>query len=196
MRHCKIKGRLNRRTSWRNSTLRSLTRDLIRYQRIRTTLAKAKALRSFVEPLITIAKKDPDGVNSRRRVYQELSDREAVVTLFKEIAPLFKDVPGGYTRIMHLGRRRGDGAKMAILELTKKTIADEDLLGPAGEKKEKKKSKKKKRETEKTNAAPEAEKTDTSLTAEKKKKKRAQKEQKQAREKDKTFLGKFRRGDR
>ncbi|MFH1664906.1 MAG: 50S ribosomal protein L17 [Candidatus Omnitrophota bacterium] len=141
MRHCNIRGRLSRRTSWRKATLKSLAQDLFTYQRIETTLAKAKALRSYAEPLITRAKKYPDSVSARRLVQKELCDRAVVKVLFDEIAPLFKDVPGGYTRIMLLGTRKGDGAQVAIIELTKRTISDKDLLG-IKEVKEKDKGKK------------------------------------------------------
>ncbi|MBU1083841.1 MAG: 50S ribosomal protein L17 [Candidatus Omnitrophota bacterium] len=129
MRHKKKKGRLSRRTGWRKATLKSLTRDLLKYQRIETTMAKAKALRGYAEPLITLAKNDPDSVNAKRKAFQKLSDRDAVMMLFRDIAPLFKDVPGGYTRIMPLGNRKGDGARTVIMELTKRTISDDELLG-------------------------------------------------------------------
>ncbi len=129
MRHRKIKGRLNRRTSWRKATLKCLANDLLEYQRIETTFVKAKALRMFVEPIITTAKKNPDCINARRRVFQKLADKRIIKLLFDDIAPLFKDTPGGYTRVLALGNRRGDGAKMAIVELTKRTISDEKLLG-------------------------------------------------------------------
>jgi len=129
MRHKKKKGRLNRRTSWRKATLKSLTKDLFKYQRIETTMAKAKALRSYAEPLITLAKNSPDSINAKRRVFQKLSDRGIVTVLFSEIAPLYKNIPGGYTRIMALENRKGDGAQTVIMELTKRTIPDEELLG-------------------------------------------------------------------
>ena len=129
MRHRKVKGRLSRRTSWRKATLKLMAGDLIQYQRIETTMAKAKALRSFAEPLITIAKNNPDSVAARRQVFSKLCDRSSVTALFNDIAPLYKGVPGGYTRIMPLGNRRGDGAQLVIIELTKRTIADDDLLG-------------------------------------------------------------------
>ncbi|MDD4956077.1 MAG: 50S ribosomal protein L17 [Candidatus Omnitrophica bacterium] len=129
MRHCKKRGRLGRRTSWRKATLKCLANDLIRYQRIETTLTKAKTLRVFVEPLITMAKKSPDSVTARRRAFSKLCDKSTVKTLFDTIAPLYKEVNGGYTRVMALGTRRGDGASMAIIEFTKRSIPDEDLLG-------------------------------------------------------------------
>ena len=128
MRHRKRKGALSRRTSWRAATLKSLTNDLLTYQRIETTMAKAKALRSYAEPIITTAKKDLDSINARRLVFKKLCNKDVVKNLFDNIAPLYKDVPGGYTRIMSLGNRRGDGAQMVIIELTKRTISDEDLL--------------------------------------------------------------------
>ncbi len=132
---------MSRRTSWRKATLKSLANDLLTYQRIKTTMAKAKALRKFVEPIITIAKNDPESVNARRRVYARLCDRVTVTTLFDDLAPLYKDVPGGYTRIMAMGNRRGDGARLVIIELTKRTVSDDDLLG-VPEKKEALKKKK------------------------------------------------------
>lgn len=153
MRHRKKKGRLSRRTSWRKATLKSLANDLLTYQRIETTAAKAKALRSFAEPLITLAKNNPDSISARRKAFAKLSDKTTVKKLFDEIAPLFKGVPGGYTRIMISGNRRGDGAQMSIMELTKRTVSDKELLeGP--EKKLKEKAKKKKL-PEKKEEAPE-----------------------------------------
>jgi large subunit ribosomal protein L17 len=109
--------------------LQCLTNDLITYQRIETTMAKAKALRSFAEPIITLAKNNPDSVSARRRAFSKLCDKSVVKSLFDDLAPLFKEVPGGYTRIMPLGNRKGDGAQMVIIELTKRTISDEKLLG-------------------------------------------------------------------
>ena len=128
MRHRKHKGRLSRRTSWRKATLKSMANDLLEYQRIETTLAKAKALQVYVEPLITMAKKDASSIAGRRRAFQELCDRNMVKCLFDDIAPLFVEVPGGYTRVMACGNRKGDGAQKAIIEFTKRTIADDKLL--------------------------------------------------------------------
>lgn len=195
MRHLKIKGRLSRRSSWRKATLKSMAADLIKYQRIRTTLAKAKALRSFVEPLITKAKNAPDSVAARRLVFKELTDRDAVSKLFNDIAPLYVDVPGGYTRIMHLGRRRGDGARMAVMELTKRTIPDEDLLGPAEKKSSKTRSGKSKSAPKKPHAAPEVEGTDKKPLSQKKREQKAKEEEKHARDaaKGQGFLKKLRR---
>ena len=140
---------MSRRTSWRKATLKCLANDLLTYQRIETTLAKAKALRSFAEPLITIAKKNPESVAARRQVFSKLCDKTVVKSLFDEIAPLYKDVPGGYTRIMALGNRKGDGARMAIMELTRRTISDDKLLGLKKEEPGKKKKLSKKEEAEK-----------------------------------------------
>ena len=134
MRHRKIKGRLSRRTSWRKATLKSLTNDLFTFQRIETTKAKAKALRSYAEPLITLAKNNPDSISARRQVFQKLCDKAVVKSLFDELGPLYKGVPGGYTRIMSLGNRKGDGAEVVIIELTKRTIPDDKLLGVLKEK--------------------------------------------------------------
>lgn len=200
MRHKKIKGRLNRRSSWRKSTLQCLARDLFKYQRIRTTLAKAKALRSFAEPLITTAKKDPDSVNARRKVYKELSNREAVQILFNDLAPLYKDVNGGYTRIMRLKHRKGDGAQIAVMELTRRTLPDDQLLGPGYKEQGEDKTslKKAKKKKNKSHAAPEADQSDIQKREEKRKQMQAEKEHRQAKEHDKGkgFFGKFRRGDR
>lgn len=119
MRHRLLKGKLSVATDHRKAMLRSLASSLIIHQRIKTTKTNAKELRRFVEPLITLAKND--GFNSRRRAASLLSNPEAVRRLFKDIAPLFKERQGGYTRIIKLGRRKGDGAQMALLELTAKT---------------------------------------------------------------------------
>lgn len=137
MRHCNNKGRLNRMTSHRKATLKSMANSLITYQRIETTHAKAKALRSFVEPLVTLAKKNKVSVAARRQAFKKLCDKTTVKILFDDIAPLFDKTNGGYTRILSLGNRKGDGAKTALIEFTKRTISDEDLLKEPKEKKEK-----------------------------------------------------------
>lgn len=141
MRHRKNKGRLSRRTSWRKATLKSMANDLLQYQRIETTVAKAKALQRYIEPIITMAKKSPDAVTARRRAFQELCDRDMVKCLFSVVAPLFVDVPGGYTRVMVSGTRKGDGAQLAIIELTKRTITDDKLLRITPKKEKTKKGK-------------------------------------------------------
>ncbi len=153
MRHRKKKGRLSRNSSLRKATLKSLANALFTYQRIETTFAKAKALRGFVEPLITLAKNDPKSVSAKRRAFQKLCDKDTVKELFDAIAPLYKTINGGYTRIMMLGRRRGDGAQMSIIELTKRTVSDDELLGKPEKKKAEEKTKAKK-EDKKAKKAP------------------------------------------
>lgn len=115
MRHG-VKGRkLSRTSAHRKVTMQSLAMALIREHRIKTTLAKAKELRGFVEPLITRAKEDTH--HNRRQVFSSLQNKEAVTTLFTEVGPKSKDRPGGYTRVIKAGFRKGDGAEMAIIEL-------------------------------------------------------------------------------
>ena len=111
-----------------------MANDLLTHQRIETTLAKTKVLRTYVEPLITLAKNNKDSVTARRQAFRKLVDKETVKVLFDDIGPLFKDTPGGYTRTMTLGNRRGDGARMAIIELTKRTIPDDEIIGVPEEK--------------------------------------------------------------
>lgn len=115
MRH-KVKGRkLGRTKSHRAATLRALSVALIKEHRIVTTLPKAKELRTFVEPLITRAKEDTS--HNRRQVFSKLNDKEAVSSLFDEIAKRVGDRPGGYTRVIKMGSRSGDAADMAVIEL-------------------------------------------------------------------------------
>ena len=115
MRH-KLKGRkLSRTSAHRKATMRALTMALVREHKIITTVAKAKELRSFVEPLITRSKKD--NLLNRRMVFSYLQNKETVKKLFEEIAPKSKDRPGGYTRVIKTGFRQGDGADMAVIEL-------------------------------------------------------------------------------
>jgi len=115
MRH-RVKGRkLGRTAAHRRATLRLLATSLFRHKKIKTTLAKAKELRRFAEPLITKAKNDT--VASRRLVAREIKDKEVVKELFGEIAEKVRERNGGYTRIVKLGQRAGDAAEMAIIEL-------------------------------------------------------------------------------
>ncbi len=115
MRH-RVKGRkLNRTASHRLATMRALATALFLHKKIKTTVAKAKAARLFIEPLITKAKKG--SVHAHRLVARHISDREAMQELFGSIIEKIADRPGGYTRIVKLGQRPGDGAEMAILEL-------------------------------------------------------------------------------
>lgn len=115
MRH-KVKGKkLGRDVPHRKATLKALSTALIREHRIVTTVAKAKALRSFFEPLVTRAKEDNS--HNRRQVFSKLQDKKAVSLLFEEVAEKAKDRPGGYTRVIKAGFRKGDGAEMAVIEL-------------------------------------------------------------------------------
>ncbi len=115
MRHS-VKGRkLNRTKSHRQATMRALASALLKHKKIRTTLAKAKETRMFVEPMITKAK--VDSVANRRHIARDINDRAIVQELFNEIVPKVGDRPGGYTRVVKLGQRLGDAAEMAIIEL-------------------------------------------------------------------------------
>lgn len=114
MRHNKKFNHLSRTASHRASMLSNMACSLIRYKRITTTVAKAKALRKYVEPLITKSKDDT--TNSRRVVFSYLKEKEAVKELFKEISVKVAERPGGYTRIIKLGTRQDDGASMCFIE--------------------------------------------------------------------------------
>jgi len=122
MRHRKRRSRLSMMTARRNATMINMVKSLFKYQRIETVKARAKEARRLAESLITMSKSDT--VASRRRAYSVLNDRDLVSMLFKDIAPLFKNRTSGYTRIIPLGFRRGDGATIAILELTEKKITE------------------------------------------------------------------------
>jgi large subunit ribosomal protein L17 len=122
VRHHKGNVKLGMMTSHRKAFMRNMARNILKYEKIETTRARAKESRRLVERLITISK--TDSVFSRRRAYDILQDRNLVMRLFKEIAPLFKSRTSGYTRIIPLGFRRGDGADMVILELTERKIVD------------------------------------------------------------------------
>ena len=115
MRHNKKFNHLGRTASHRNAMLANMACSLIKHKRITTTVAKAKALKKFVEPLITKSKEDT--TNSRRVVFSNLQDKYAVTELFKEISVKIADRPGGYTRIIKTGNRLGDNAEMCFIEL-------------------------------------------------------------------------------
>ncbi|MBD1434298.1 50S ribosomal protein L17 [Sphingobacterium sp. DN00404] len=115
MRHGKKVDKLGRTDSHRKAMLANMATSLIRHKRITTTLAKAKALRKYVEPLITKSKSDT--THSRRTVFAYLKDKEAVTILFREISEKVASRPGGYTRIIKLENRLGDNAEMAFIEL-------------------------------------------------------------------------------
>ena len=115
MRHRKKGRQLSRTASHRRATLRNLATALFRHGRIRTTTAKAKELRGFAERLITLARRGD--LHSRRLAARSIQDREVLGRLFDEIAPRYLERPGGYTRIIKLGHRKGDAADISIIEL-------------------------------------------------------------------------------
>ena len=115
MRHKKAINHLGRKDGHRKAMLANMASSLIMHKRINTTVAKAKALKTYVEPLITKSKEDT--THSRRTVFSYLKNKEAVKELFSIIAPRIADRPGGYTRVLHTGFRQGDGADMALIEL-------------------------------------------------------------------------------
>lgn len=115
MRHGKKVNHLGRKSAHRKAMLSNMACSLIEHKRITTTVAKAKALRVYVEPLITKSK--TDSTHSRRTVFSYLGSKEAVSELFREIAPKVVGRPGGYTRIIRLGYRLGDNAEMCMIEL-------------------------------------------------------------------------------
>ena len=114
MRHGNKINHLGRKTAHRNSMLANMACSLIEHKRINTTLAKAKALKLFIEPLVTKSKEDT--THNRRIVFSKLRNKYAVTELFKEVATKVGDRPGGYTRIIKLGNRLGDNAEMAMIE--------------------------------------------------------------------------------
>ena len=130
MRHNKKFNHLGRTASHRNAMLTNMACSLIMHKRITTTLAKAKALKKFVEPLITKSKEDT--TNSRRVVFSNLQDKFAVTELFKEISVKVANRPGGYTRIIKTGNRLGDNAEMCFIELVD---YDENMAKTAAAKK-------------------------------------------------------------
>ena len=117
MRHRVAYRKLGRTTSHRIALLRNMATALFERERIRTTLAKAKELRPFAEKLITLAKREDDRLHARRQVLRDIKDQTVVRKLFDSLGARFATRPGGYTRILRLGPRRGDGAEMAIVEL-------------------------------------------------------------------------------
>ena len=115
MRHNKAINHLGRKSGHRKALLANMACSLIEHKRIETTVAKAKALKMYVEPLITKSK--DDSTHSRRTVFSYLKNKYAVTELFRTIAPKIADRPGGYTRVLKTGFRSGDGADMALIEL-------------------------------------------------------------------------------
>ena len=115
MRHNKAINHLGRKSGHRKALLSNMASSLILHKRITTTVAKAKALRSYVEPLVTKSKDDT--THNRRVVFSYLKDKNAVSELFRTIAPKIAERQGGYTRVLHVGFRQGDAAEMALIEL-------------------------------------------------------------------------------
>lgn len=130
MRHGNKINALSRTRAHRKALLMNLANSLIKHKRINTTLAKAKELRKYIEPLITRSK--TDSTHSRRTVFSYLRDKAAVAELFRDVAPKIASRPGGYTRILKTGNRLGDAAEMCFIELV-----DFNLTYIPGEKKEK-----------------------------------------------------------
>ena len=128
MRHGKKFNHLGRQTAHRKAMLANMACSLIEHKRINTTVAKAKALRKYVEPLITKSKADT--THNRRTVFSYLRNKYAVTELFKEISVKVADRPGGYLRIIKLGNRQGDNAPMAMIEL----VDYNELYNPKGDK--------------------------------------------------------------
>lgn len=121
MRHRVAGSKLGRTTSHRNAMMRNMASSLIEHERITTTLVKAKALRPFVEKMVTLAKKD--SVHNRRRAFALLRNKEAVSKLFTVLGPRFEARPGGYTRILKLSKPRlGDAAERGMIEFVERTM--------------------------------------------------------------------------
>lgn len=128
MRHHKAFRKLNRTSSHRTAMFRNMTNSLIHHELIMTTLPKAKELRRFVEPMITLGK--VSNLTNKRNAFNTLRDRESVVKLFSELGPRYINRPGGYIRILKSGYRKGDNAPMALVELVERpkiSAADENI---------------------------------------------------------------------
>lgn len=151
MRHNKAINHLGRKSGHRKALLANMANSLILHKRITTTLAKAKALKTYLEPLITKSK--DDSTHSRRIVFSYLKDKTAVAELFRTIAPKIADRPGGYLRVLHVGFRQGDGSEMALIEFVD---FNEAAIASEASKKEAKKTTRRSR-AKKAEAAPAAE---------------------------------------
>ena len=123
MRHRYAGRKLNRNSSHRQAMFRNMTASLVRHELIKTTLAKAKELRRYAEPLITLSKED--SVSKRRLAFDRVRDREVVTKLFEELGPRYQERPGGYVRVLKCGFRAGDNAPMAIVELVDRPEVEE-----------------------------------------------------------------------
>ena len=123
MRHRHSGRQLNRNSSHRKAMFKNMTCSLVEHELIKTTVAKAKELRRYAEPIITLAK--ADSVANRRLAFDRLRDKAAVGKLFSELGPRYQERPGGYTRILKCGYRAGDKAPMAYIELVGRVMAEE-----------------------------------------------------------------------
>ena len=153
MRHRVAHRKLSRTSEHRMSLLRNLAASLIKHERVRTTEAKAKELRPFVEKLVTLGKRD--SLHARRRALSILPHKDVVRRLFGEISPRFSERPGGYTRILKLGPRSGDGAPMAFIEFVDFVFkgAEGAAVAPPDEKTKKSKAKEEPEEVETSSEA-------------------------------------------
>ena len=191
MRHRKNSKRLSRQSAHRKAVLRNQVKSLLVEERIKTTLTLAKESRKLFEKLITIGKKDT--LAARRQAFAVLADRSLVKLLFAEVAPRFNARAGGYTRVVHLGNRRGDNASLAILELTElkkeepKAKKPKKASKPAIAKEEKKEEKKEIKEARETKETKKTKAKDDSGSKESKKAKETKEEDK------KGFLGGLRK---
>lgn len=155
MRHNKAINHLGRKSGHRKALLANMATSLILHKRIVTTVAKAKALQVYVEPLVTKSKND--STHSRRIVFSYLKNKEAVTELFRTIAPKVAERPGGYTRVLKTGFRLGDGADMALIELVDFNEAALASAAPKAAKKTTRRSSKKASETAPAAEVPAAE---------------------------------------
>src|SRR5512139_3943699 len=153
MRHGLTGRQLSRNTPHRWAMLRNMAASLLRHETIKTTVPKAKELRRFVEPLITLGK--TDSMANRRRAFAKLRDAEVVEKLFGELGPRFMARPGGYTRILHMAPRPGDNADMALMALVDRAAPAVEEAKPADDGEKKPRARKKKAAAE----APAAEAT-------------------------------------
>jgi|TARA_B100001057_G_C22584399_1_gene846451 large subunit ribosomal protein L17 len=131
MRHRKSGRKLNRNSPQRSALKKGLAISIIEHESVKTTLAKAKEIRGFLEPLVTLAKEN--SVANQRLAYARLQSKEAVAKLFDELGPRYKDRPGGYLRVIKRGYRPGDKAPAAQIEFVKDDISAQEELEPAEE---------------------------------------------------------------
>lgn len=160
MRHLRVINHLGRKSADRKALMANMASSLILHKRITTTKAKARALKSYVEPLITKSKED--STHSRRVVFSYLENKIAVSELFREVAPKIANRPGGYTRILKLGNRFGDAAEMCIIEFV--DFNENMLAGEAGKAKATRRRRAPKKKVTEAAAAPAATETSAAVT--------------------------------